>query len=73
MSKLLTAVRAGTVKFPKSKRGAELQHRILIRAYMCAYTGGGMFGYDTRTMAIQEPELFAYLTRIERIYSELKS
>ena len=73
MSKLLTAVRAGTVKFPKSKRGADQQHRALIRAYMRTYTGGGMFGYDTRTMAVQEPELFAYLTRIERDYSGLKS
>jgi hypothetical protein len=72
MSKLLAAVRKGLAKFPKSKRGADRQHRTLVRAYMRCYTGGGMFGYDTRTMAVQEPELFAYLTRIERGYSELR-
>jgi hypothetical protein len=52
--------------FPKSKRGAIRQHTALLRRYMRAYTGGGMFGYDTRTMAVQEPETFKYLTRLER-------
>lgn len=73
MSKTLHAVRIGTIKFPKTIAGADYQHRILIRAYMRAYTDGGMFGYDTRTLAINEPELFAYLTRLEREWSTSQS
>ena len=71
MSKLLHRVRNGTAKHPKSKRGSDLQHRILVRAYVRVYNGGGMFGYDTRTMAVQEPELFAYLTMLEREFEAL--
>lgn len=70
MSKLLAAVRAGTIKFPVSEQGADYQHRILLRAYMRAYNGGGMFGYDTRTLHANEPELFAYLARLERFKPE---
>lgn len=66
MSKTLAAVRNGTIKFPVSQRGADRQHDILVRAYMRVYLGGGMFGWDTRTMAVQEPELFRYLTRLQR-------
>lgn len=66
MSKTLAAVRSGTITYPRTLAGAAWQHRVLIRAYMRAYSGGGMFGYDTRTMAVQEPELFAYLTSLER-------
>ena len=73
MSKLLSAVRNGTAKFPKSKRGAMQQHGVLIRAYMRAYRGGGMFGYDTRTMAAQERECFDYLTRLGREFAGLPS
>lgn len=57
--------------FPKSKRGAVRQHNALIRKYVRIYSGGGMFGYDTRTMAVQQPELFAYLTRLEREFAGL--
>jgi hypothetical protein len=66
---MLHAVRAGTIKFPVSERGADYQHRTLLRAYKRAYDGGGMFGWDTRTLAINEPELFRYLTRLEREFS----
>jgi len=57
--------------FPKSKRGSVRQHNALIRKYTRAYCGGGMLGYDTRTMAVQEPELFKYLTRLEREFEKL--
>lgn len=57
--------------FPKSKRGAMRQHTALIRRYMRAYHGGGQFGYDLRTMAVQERELFDYLTRLEREFANL--
>jgi hypothetical protein len=56
---------------PKSKRGAVRQHTALLRRYMRAYTGGGMFGYDSRTMATQEPALFNYLTKLEREFNSL--
>lgn len=64
MSKTLTAVRNGTVKYPKTMAGADWQYRVLLRAYKRAYDGGGMFGWDSRTLAINEPELSAYLTRL---------
>jgi len=64
--KTLAAVRDGTIKFPKTIAGADRQHRILLKQYMRAYRGGGMFGWDTRTLHANEPELFAYLTRLER-------
>ena len=66
MSKMLAAVRVGTIKPPKTLKGAAYQHRTLLRAYMRAYAGGGMFGWDTRTLNANEPELFAYLTKLER-------
>jgi hypothetical protein len=69
MSKMLHAVRTGAIKFPKTIAGADYQHRILLRAYMRAYTGGGMFGWDTRTLAINEPELFQYLARLEKEFA----
>jgi hypothetical protein len=65
---MLHAVRTGTIKFPVSERGADYQYRTLLRAYGRAYHGGGMFGWDT-TMAINEPELFRYLTRLEQEFS----
>ena len=64
MSKTLAAVRAGTVKFPKTIVGADQQYRRLLKAYKRAYDGGGTFGWDSRTLAINEPELSAYLTRL---------
>jgi hypothetical protein len=69
MSKTLTACRNGTLAMPKTQRGADLQHRRLLRAYMKAYTGGGVFGYDTRTLAINEPEVYARLGHLERIFA----
>lgn len=59
------------VKPPRSKRGAARQHDALLRRYMRAYTGGGMFGFDSRTMAVQEPACFAYLTRLQRDFPNL--
>lgn len=56
MSKTLAAVRDGTIKYPKTIAGADRQYRILLRAYKRAYDGGGTFGWDSRTLAINEPE-----------------
>lgn len=64
MSKTLAAVRNGTIKYPRTIAGADLQYRRLLRAYKLAYDGGGTFGWDSRTLAINEPELSAYLTRL---------
>ena len=64
MSKTLAAVRNGTIKFPKTIEGADWQYKILLRAYKRAYDGGGMFGWDSRTLYANEPELSAYLTRL---------
>lgn len=58
-------------KFPKSKRGSVRQHNALIRKYMNRYLNGGMFGYDTRTLKLNEPALFDYLTRLEREFDNL--
>jgi hypothetical protein len=62
--KTLAAVRNGSIKFPKTDAGADRQYRILIKQYRRAYDGGGMFGYDAPTLAINEPELAAYLERL---------
>ncbi len=71
MSKLLHKVRTGTIKFPKTIAGADYQYRILIRAYMRAYDGGGGL-WDSRTLAINESELSAYLTRLSNFEDELQ-
>lgn len=62
--KTLAAVRAGTIKFPKTLNGADRQHWILLNQYKRAYDGGGTFGYDWPTLRANEPELSAYLTKL---------
>lgn len=70
--KTLAAVRNGTIKFPKSKAGADRQYRVLLKQYKRAYAGGGTFGWDSRTLAINEPELSAYLNRLSNFEEQLK-
>ncbi len=62
--KTLEAVRNGTIKFPKTIEGADRQYRILLKQYKRAYDGGGTFGWDSRTLYANEPELSAYLTKL---------
>jgi hypothetical protein len=60
-----------TLKFPKTKRGANKQWRALLRAYKRNFMGGGSFGFDWPTMRLNSPETYDHLRAMRAAYEML--
>ena len=56
---------------PKSRRGAMRQYNALMSAYKRAFAGGGTFGWDHRTMRLNDSETYAKLQALRAVYSQL--
>ena len=56
---------------PKSKRGALRQYRAIMNAYRRDFAGGGAFGWDWPTFAINSPERYKQVRTLQALYREL--
>lgn len=56
---------------PKTKRGAVRQANALIRAYIRKFSGGGLYGFDWPTLRLNDPDTYAKLREIDKLYKTL--
>jgi hypothetical protein len=57
----------------RSKEGAARVYATTLRRYMRDHAGGGMFGYDWRTLRINSPETYTRLCKLAILAKTLPS
>ena len=60
-----------TKPWPKSKAGCERQISALINSYRRTFAGGGSFGFDWRTMRLNDMETYQRIRDLQKLYVEL--
>ncbi len=57
----------------RTKRGATRRYGQLINGYRSRWADGGMFGFDWRTMAINEPRTYQEIQFLATVFDLLPS